>query len=46
LLGATNYGAKKIRMKNIIMRKMLWHLVSHDLAMEIVEQDLATMSQQ
>ncbi len=33
-------------MKNIIMREMLWHLISHDLAMEIVEQDLATMSQQ
>lgn len=46
LSGATNYGAWKFRMKNILMREMLWHLVSPDPERAFVELDVVIASQQ
>jgi hypothetical protein len=44
LSGVANYGAWKFKMKNILMREMLWHLVSLDLERVFVEQDIVITS--
>jgi hypothetical protein len=46
LWGTTTFGAWKIRMKNILMHKMLWHLVSPNLPREIMEEDSTIATQQ
>ncbi len=46
LLGATNFGAWKFKMKNILMRKMLWHLVSPNPIRRIMEEDSTITTQE
>jgi hypothetical protein len=45
LLGVANYGAWKFKMKNVLMQKMLWHLVSLDPERAFMEQDVVIASQ-
>jgi len=46
LLGATSFGAWKFKMKNILMRKMLWHLVSPNPIRRIMEEDSTITTQE
>jgi hypothetical protein len=41
-----NFGTWKFNMKNILMHKMLWHLVSPDPTREIMEDNSFVVAQQ